>query len=92
MKKLLLLLMFAMPAFAQQQIDMTKRLKCSSTEYVFKLFKEQFDEKPVWLGRDKGTDTYITLLENKEKGTWSLIQYDADLACILGAGEQGRPS
>ena len=92
MKKLLLLLMFATSSFAQQQMEMTKTLKCSNAEYVFKLFKEDFGEVPVWVGRDKGTDTFIALLKNREKGNWTLIQYDAVIACVLGAGEQGTPT
>jgi len=91
MKKLLILLMCAMPAFAQQQIDMVKTLKCSSPEYVFRLFEQEYGEIPVWVGKDKGTNTYITILKNKEKGTWTMIQYDAVIACVLGAGEQGTP-
>jgi hypothetical protein len=91
MKKLLLLL-FVTPVFAQQQIEMTKMLKCSNAEYVFQLFKDDFGETPVWVGKDKSTDSYITLLKNKEKGTWTLVQYDSHIACVLGAGEQGTPT
>jgi hypothetical protein len=83
--------MMVTPAFAQQQMEVTKTLKCSNAEYVFKLFKDDFGETPVWVGKDKGTDTYIALLKNKEKGTWTLVQYDSVLACVLGAGEQGTP-
>ena len=91
MKKLLLLLMFAMPVFAQEQIEMTKLMKCSNAEFVLRHFLENYGEEPVWVGKDKSTNTYITILKNKEKGTWTIVQYDSGVACVLGAGEQGTP-
>jgi hypothetical protein len=91
MKKLLVLLMFAAPAFAQEQIEMVKTLKCAQENYVFDLFKEQYGETPVWVGKDKATNSYITILKNKEKGNWTIVQYDSAIACVLGAGEQGSP-
>lgn len=91
MRKLLILLLMITPAFAQQQIEMTKSMKCSNAEYVFRMFEVEYGEKPVWVGKDKGTNTYITILKNNETGTWTIIQYDAVVACVLGSGEQGTP-
>ena len=69
-------------------IDMQKPLKCSNPENVFNYFKDNFNEKPVWVGKST-TGSYITLLVNKEKNTWTMIEYDAALACVLGAGDSG---
>jgi hypothetical protein len=36
--------------------------------------------------------THVTLMVNKEKGTWTMVEYDAAIACVLGAGEtSSRP-
>lgn len=67
-------------------VDMQKPLKCSNAQSVFDFFKDKFDEKPTWVGKTT-TGTYITLLVNKEKRTWTMIEYDVGLACVLGAGE-----
>jgi hypothetical protein len=91
MKKLLLLLMFATSAFAQEQIELVKTMKCSNAEFVFKYFFEAYGEEPIWVGKDKSSDTFITILKNKEKGNWTLVQYNSAIACVLGAGEQGTP-
>ena len=41
---------------------------------------------PVWVGKTTN-GTHVTLLVNKEKRSWTLIEYDSKLACILGAGD-----
>ena len=78
-------------ANAQEIIDLQKPLKCSKPEAVMNYFKDNFNEMPLWVGKTN-TGTHITLLVNKETRTWTLIEYEANLACVLGAGEIGRAS
>jgi hypothetical protein len=73
-------------AHAQQIIDLQKPLKCSDASSVMNYFKDTFDEKPLWVGKTT-TGTHITLLVNKEKRSWTMVEYDAAIACVLGAGE-----
>ena len=49
-------------------------------------FVEEYKEMPVWVGKTTN-GTHVTLLVNKEKRSWTLIEYDNKLACILGAGD-----
>mgnify|MGYP003346754359 FL=1 len=73
-------------ANAQEIIDLQKPLKCSKPESVMSYFRDNFKEMPMWVGKTN-TNTYVTLLVNKETRTWTLIEYEANLACVLGAGE-----
>lgn len=73
-------------ANAQEIIDLSKPLKCSKPEVVMNYFRDNFKEMPMWVGKTN-TNTYVTLLVNKETRTWTLIEYEANLACVLGAGE-----
>ena len=73
-------------ANAQEIIDLQKPLKCSKPEVVMNYFKDNFNEMPLWVGKTN-TGTHVTLLVNKETRTWTLIEYEANLACVLGAGE-----
>lgn len=73
-------------ANAQEIIDLQKPLKCSKPEAVMSYFRDNFKEMPMWVGKTN-TNTYVTLLVNKETRTWTLIEYEANLACVLGAGE-----
>lgn len=73
-------------AHAQQIIDMQKPLKCSSAETVLNYFRDNFQELPLWVGKTT-TGTYVTLLVNREKRSWTMVEYDAAIACVLAAGE-----
>ena len=81
-----LVLLFSTTTFAQEVINLTKSIKCSNAESVMQYFTEQYKEMPVWVGKTTN-GTHVTLLINKEKRSWTLIEYDSKLACILGAGD-----
>jgi hypothetical protein len=53
---------------------------------VISYFSINFQETPLWVGNTT-TGTHITLLVNKEKRSWTMIEYDASMACVLGAGD-----
>jgi hypothetical protein len=71
---------------AQEIIDLQKQLKCSKAESVMNYFRDNFQEMPLWVGKTN-TGTHITLLVNKETRSWTMIEYDASIACVLGAGD-----
>ena len=73
-------------AHAQEIIDLQKSLKCSDAQVVMNYFVDTHKELPVWVGKSVH-NTHITLLMNKETRSWTMIEYDARLACVLGAGE-----
>ena len=73
-------------AHAQEIIDLQKPLKCSDAQVVMNYFVDTHKETPIWVGKSVH-NTHITLLMNKETRSWTLIEYDVKLACVLGAGE-----
>lgn len=78
-------------ANAQEIIDLTKPIKCSEAQIVMNYFSDTHKETPVWVGKTVH-NTHITLLANKETRSWTMIEYDARLACVLGAGEEKSSS
>ena len=89
MRKLTMAFLFCLAssiANAQEVIDLNKPLKCSDAQAVVKYFVETHKETPVWVGKSVH-NTQITLMMNKETRSWTLIEYDSKLACVLGAGE-----
>ena len=74
-------------ANAQEIIDLTKAMKCSDPQKVMNFFVDIHKETPIWVGKTVH-NSYITLLMNKETRSWTMIEYDAKLACVLGAGEE----
>lgn len=78
-------------ANAQEIVDLTKPLKCSDAQTVMNYFTDVFKETPIWVGRTVH-NTHITLLANRETKSWTMIEYDSKLACVLGAGEEKTSS
>jgi hypothetical protein len=94
MRKLTMAFLFCLAssiANAQEVIDLNKPLKCSDAQAVVKYFVETHKETPVWVGKSVH-NTQITLMMNKETRSWTLIEYDSKLACVLGAGEDKSSS
>jgi len=73
-------------AHAQQIIDLNKAMKCSDAQVVMNYFVDTHKEIPVWVGKSVH-NTHVTLLMNRETRSWTMIEYDDKLACVLGAGE-----
>ena len=87
-KLILLLALFSSIGYAQEILHLTKEMKCSNAEFVMNEFSQNWGESPIWVGKtDHGT--HITLMVNKTKRTWTIIEYNARIACILGVGEGG---
>ena len=89
MHKLIMASLFCLASsivYAQEVIDLNKPMKCGKAEFVMNHFLTEYGEKPLWVGKDV-SGSHITLLVNKEKKTWTIIQYDGSIACVLGAGE-----
>ena len=78
---------FTTSASAQNIVDLTKPMKCSEVETVMGYFSNTHKEKPVWVGKTVH-NTHITLLMNKETRSWTMVEYDSRLGCVLGAGEE----
>ena len=73
-------------AHAQEIIDLTKPMKCSDASSVINYFVDTHKETPIWVGKSVH-NTHITLLVNKDTRSWTVIEYDTRIACVLGAGE-----
>ena len=78
-------------AHAQEIIDLTKPMKCSDASSVINYFVDTHKETPIWVGKSVH-NTHITLLVNKETRSWTMIEYDTRIACVLGAGEDKSSS
>ena len=78
-------------AHAQEIIDLQKPLKCSDAQVVMNYFVDTHKETPVWVGKSVH-NTHITLLVNKQTRSWTMIEYDTTIACVLGAGEDKSSS
>lgn len=89
MKYLLLLVVSVIGIVAAQPVTVQKPVDCVNTETLFQgLIGSDYKEKPIWLGIERGaTLSKYSLFVNEQTKTWTLIQFDAKMACVLGTGE-----
>jgi hypothetical protein len=92
MKKLLALLA-VIPLLTSAQssgpVAIEKTVICDKTQNVLDVMMNgRFKETPMWGGEDE-TSRY-GLLVNRETGTWTIIQFNKDTACVLGTGDGSR--
>jgi hypothetical protein len=87
MRILLLAFLFCLHSVANaQQFQVKKVMICDKSEIVFKVLHNDFEETPQWYGKDVKNGTTYVLTANLKDGTWTLIQMDKDIACVMGIG------
>jgi len=88
MKYLLIGLLLVSSLSLAQPFQSQKPLVCAEMDEVFKVIQEKYDEKPVLVSKDVKSDTQYVLMMNVKKDTWTMVQHNGEVACILGAGHQ----
>ena len=89
MKYLLLLVVSVIGIVAAQPVTVQKPVDCVNTETLFQgLIGSDYKEKPIWLGiqSDAPLPKY-SLFVNEQSKSWTLVQFDEKIACVLGTGE-----
>lgn len=71
---------------AQQQgpVRVEKPVMCASTEDILPEIYKQYREIPIWGSQIE--DSKIALFVNPETKTWSIIQWNDQVACAIEAG------
>lgn len=89
MRKLIILLalLYSNTIFAQERTyELSRTMRCASTQGIVEFLFKEHGEVPIWVAKDAKTSSFISIVMNKEKGTWTVIQYDSATACVLAAG------
>jgi hypothetical protein len=79
-----------LPALAlAQPVTVEKPVVCEKTEKVIEsLQKGQYKENPAWIGYDD--KSRYALFANEKTKTWTMIQFNETIACIIGVGEGSK--
>lgn len=85
----LLPVMLVLGLAAAQSVTMQKPVECADTEILFRgLIGSNYKEKPIWMGIESGsTLSKYSLFVNEKTKSWTLIQFDEKIACVIGTGE-----
>jgi len=72
-----------------QPMTTKKEVYCDKTErMISELRSQDYQEQPIWLGKEPDSKTpNYTLFVNQETKSWTIIQFNNELACVLGAGQ-----
>ena len=67
---------------------LNKPVTCDDRDRVFAVLRDTFRETPQWWGKspEQGTDLVLTV--NLSTGAWTVIEFNADTACVLSVGEK----
>ena len=65
-----------------------RRLNCGETQFVMTVLTKNAQERPIWSGADPQTGTQTSVLVNTKTLTWTVVQYDHKMACVLQSGEE----
>lgn len=75
--------------YASESFTVNKPVFCSDVKSIIEfLTGEGYREQPYWVGKDEKSK-YIMLVNQKTK-TWSMVQFNDQVACVIGAGEGSR--
>jgi hypothetical protein len=67
-----------------------KEIICSSIEEMDSAITE-WQEQEVWTGYSPEEKTLYTFSYNQKSRSWSIIQYDNNVACLIGSGVGSAP-
>ena len=72
-----------------QPVTTKKEVYCDKTETIISILKgEDYQEMPIWFGKEKDSRApNYSLLVNQKTKSWTMIQFNKETACVLGAGE-----
>ena len=85
----MILILTSLVASAQSKlIEIDKPVTCSDPKTVIETLSDQYQEQPFWSGR--GTESKYVLLVNPKTSTWSIVEYNDKLACVVGTGKGAR--
>ena len=76
----------------QTQADIVvvpKPVECTATKKLLPaIVASDYKEIPVWFGQEPDSGSNYTLFVNPTTKTWTLIQFDHNVACVVGSGTQ----
>lgn len=88
-KIFLLTMTFGITSVLAEPRTINKPIVCEETRIVLStLLSSEYEEFPIWMGNDE--NSRYSLFANEKTKSWTLLQYDEKIACILGVGTHYR--
>lgn len=71
----------------EKLFEIEKTVSCGEKKFVISILEKEYGEVPIFLGEDEENNQIgygVTL--NKSTGSWTMIQFDGKIMCIVGSG------
>jgi len=78
--------LFPLLSVAQTFQILRKPIPCSSFEIMVDLLQNEHKEKLIWQSKSS-TGTTIIFMMNEQKGNWTIVETNGEMACALAEGE-----
>lgn len=80
--------LFILPTLAISQQVQQKPVLCDETIKMLPFLEKAYKEQPHWVGKaTKDSEGWFVVMLNEETKTWTLVQYNHEVACLLGDGK-----
>lgn len=88
MKNILVTILLGLSSIAHAQpFYLEKSVVCAETATMMETLRgSNFKEIPAWFGADSDSDSKFIIVTNEKTKTWTMIQFNSKIACILGSG------
>jgi hypothetical protein len=87
----LTLAVLCITASAQKPVESSKKVLCFPLNVMLKDLKDKYGEEPMVMGIE-GTmaDVGMGLYINKDTGSYTVIEFDKEAACVISVGKNVR--
>ncbi len=83
--------MFVAGTVAAAPFPSQKPVVCDDYQSVLDGLEKNYNEKPIWMGRDLNNGNMYILTANAKEDTWTYLETNNKVACVLGAGTKSTP-
>jgi hypothetical protein len=71
--------------------EVPKPVLCGPISIILSnLTNDEIGESPIWGGNDLSGNSSYSIFVNEKKGTFTIIQFNQELGCILGIGDKSQ--
>lgn len=88
MRKVILALLFLPSvAFSKEWFEANKPIDCGPFQDIIAIVTQKgVEEEVAWIGKAENNSS-IALFLNTKNSTWTLVQYNTEIACVLEMGK-----
>jgi hypothetical protein len=78
-------------SYAQKPVETNKKIVCFPVKVLMKDLKDKYGEEPMVMGTTSNmSDVAMALYLNKETGSYTIIEFDREAACVISIGKDVR--